>query len=72
MAALLHLNEVRQLANVQDVDSFYMFVFKMLPCDKVSTAFIILGREASCADLLDDPVKSLAIFSLVQHEAAGW
>lgn len=59
MAALLRLNEVRQLANVQDVDSFYMFVFKMLPCDKVSYLFIILVQEAPCSDLFNDLVRSL-------------
>lgn len=35
MVPLLNLEEVKQLSNVEDVESFYMFVFKMLPCSKV-------------------------------------
>lgn len=36
MPTLLSLEDIQRLANVQDVSSFYMYVFKMLPCGKVS------------------------------------
>lgn len=36
--SLLGLEEMQRLADVQDVSSFYMYVYKMLPCAKVSSS----------------------------------
>jgi hypothetical protein len=36
--ALLRLDELQRIVDVHDVSSFYMYVYKMLPCAKVSRA----------------------------------
>jgi hypothetical protein len=33
----LQLADIQRLANVDDVSSFYMYIYKMLPCPKVSS-----------------------------------